>query len=154
MRGALGTALEDKSETVIKVELDEKDKNVSIVSCQYARNKAFDTFEICFDEMSGQFITRTFGETKPSQHPSNSKKPEPFEFSEEEHFAAIHNVFTNMENNMKVYITQGIMYNELIKRVQSLGFSENKSRKQYKYWMDKGWVEKVGSLYFSKIAPF
>lgn len=49
MTGAIGTVLEKKSETVIKVELDEKDRMISHISCQYARNAPFHDFSIVAD---------------------------------------------------------------------------------------------------------
>ncbi len=56
MTGALGTALEKQSETVIKVEKDEKDESFSHVSCQYSRNKKFPDFTIQFDEQKGEYV--------------------------------------------------------------------------------------------------
>jgi hypothetical protein len=50
MTGAIGTIFEKKSETVIKVELDEKDKMVSHITCQFSRNKPFDNFSIRADD--------------------------------------------------------------------------------------------------------
>jgi hypothetical protein len=50
MTGAIGTIFEKKSETVIKVELDEKDKMLSHISCQFSRNKPFDDFSIRADD--------------------------------------------------------------------------------------------------------
>lgn len=50
MTGAIGTILEKKSETVIKVELDENDKMTSHISCQFSRNKPFQSFSITADE--------------------------------------------------------------------------------------------------------
>lgn len=49
MTGAIGTILEKKSETVIKVELDEEDKMTSHISCQFSRNKPFQSFSITAD---------------------------------------------------------------------------------------------------------
>lgn len=50
MTGAIGTIFEKKSETVIKVELDEEDKMVSHISCQFSRNAPFPEFSIRADK--------------------------------------------------------------------------------------------------------
>lgn len=55
MTGAVGTTLEKKAQTVIKVEKDEKDEGVSHISCQYARDIGFKTWSIHFDEELGRY---------------------------------------------------------------------------------------------------
>lgn len=50
MTGSIGTYLEKKSQTVIKVELDEDDRMVSHLSCQFSRDKPFHDFSIIADE--------------------------------------------------------------------------------------------------------
>jgi hypothetical protein len=54
-RGHIGTYLEDKSETMIKVEIDENDRLVSHVTCQLARNKPFENFSITMNEDTGYY---------------------------------------------------------------------------------------------------
>lgn len=60
MTGAVGTHLEKKSQTVIKVVRDDDgkedgDDNVSHVSCQYARDKGFKAFAITYVEELGRY---------------------------------------------------------------------------------------------------
>jgi hypothetical protein len=59
MTGALGTTLEKKSQTVIKVERDDEndggDPNTSHVICQYARDAGFKTFSIRYAEELGRY---------------------------------------------------------------------------------------------------
>jgi KaiC/GvpD/RAD55 family RecA-like ATPase len=63
MTGALGTTLEKKAQTVLKVERYEDvvedrrkaDPNLSHISCQYARDKGFPQFTIGFDEKLGRY---------------------------------------------------------------------------------------------------
>lgn len=50
MTGAIGTIFEKKSETVIKVELMENEPMISNISCQFSRNKPFETFSIEADD--------------------------------------------------------------------------------------------------------
>lgn len=52
MTGAIGTILEKKSETVIKVELVEGDPMTSNISCQFSRNKPFKEFAIRADDQN------------------------------------------------------------------------------------------------------
>ena len=49
MRGALGTELANKSDLVIKAELDEENENVSTVSCLLSREMRFSSFDISRD---------------------------------------------------------------------------------------------------------
>lgn len=53
MTGAIGTYLEKKCETSIKVELDEEDRMISHVSCMQSRNKPFSDFSITMNELTG-----------------------------------------------------------------------------------------------------
>jgi KaiC/GvpD/RAD55 family RecA-like ATPase len=59
MTGAVGTTLEKKAQTVIKVERDDDnekgDPNISHVSCQYARDKGFKSFSIQYVEELGRY---------------------------------------------------------------------------------------------------
>lgn len=57
MTGAIGTILEKKSETVIKVELDENDSMSSHITCQFSRNKPFKDFTITADDNNKYSIT-------------------------------------------------------------------------------------------------
>lgn len=50
MTGALGTYLEKKCQTAIKCEKDEKDEDISHVTCQYSRDRGFPPFAIMYDE--------------------------------------------------------------------------------------------------------
>jgi hypothetical protein len=50
MSGKLGTYLEKKSQTVIKVEKEEDNEEISHVYCQYARDKGFKSFGIQYNE--------------------------------------------------------------------------------------------------------
>lgn len=56
MTGAIGTALEKKCESSIKVEKDEDNDNLSHVSCHMSRNKSFPDFTIVFDEEKKQYV--------------------------------------------------------------------------------------------------
>lgn len=57
MTGAIGTILEKKSETVIKVELVEGDAMTSNISCQFSRNKPFKDFAIRADDQGKYSIS-------------------------------------------------------------------------------------------------
>lgn len=56
MTGALGSYLEKKCQTAIKCEKDEKDDNVSHITCQYARDKGFPPFGIMYNDTEGHYI--------------------------------------------------------------------------------------------------
>ncbi len=56
MTGAIGTYLEKKCQTSIKVEKDEKATDLSHISCQLSRDKSFPDFTITYDEDKGQYV--------------------------------------------------------------------------------------------------
>ena len=62
MTGAIGTYLEKKCETSIKVELDEEDRMVSHVRCMESRNKPFTDFSIEMNQATGfyQIVNEDF----------------------------------------------------------------------------------------------
>lgn len=55
MTGAIGTYLEKKCETSIKVEKDEEKADYSHVSCHLSRNKSFPDFTIVYDDEKKQY---------------------------------------------------------------------------------------------------
>lgn len=79
MTGAVGTTLEKKAQTVIKVERDDDkeggDPNVSHVSCQYARDKGFKSFSISFVDELGRYDATPETEIK-SKGKKGDKRPE------------------------------------------------------------------------------
>jgi len=95
MTGAVGTHLEKKSQTVIKVEKDDDgkedgDPNVSHVSCQYSRDKGFKSFSIQYVEELGRYDRLPEGEIE-----SKGKKGDrsPGAYREEDHKLIITRTF-------------------------------------------------------------
>jgi hypothetical protein len=56
MTGAIGTYLEKKCETSIKVEKPEDNEDISTVTCQFSRNKSFPSFVIEYDPNKNRYI--------------------------------------------------------------------------------------------------
>lgn len=88
MTGAIGTILEKKSETVIKVELVEDNKMASNISCQFSRNKPFEDFAIEADDQGKYHIMdeATVDRGKPKTVP-------PDDFTEEQHSTLLQQIF-------------------------------------------------------------
>lgn len=109
MRGALGTALEDKSETVIKVE---KDGNKSKVFPIYSRHKDFEPFEIEYNEQESKYIKLDAGMPEVGRPKKAALHPE-------EHQQKIYNAFKGNKLGYKAMI-------EAIKQEYSVG--DNKAK--------------------------
>lgn len=95
MTGAVGTHLEKKSQTVIKVTRDDDkegggDDNISHVSCQYARDKGFKSFSIQFVEELGRYDLVPESEIQ-SKGKRGDKRPEAY--SDEDHKKILAAVF-------------------------------------------------------------
>jgi hypothetical protein len=97
MRGALGTALEDKSETVIKVEKDEKDKNKSAVYPLYSRHKDFERFEIEWSDEANGYV-------KVDLNANEGGRPKKGEMPIEMHREKVYNIFAGRKLGYKAMI--------------------------------------------------
>lgn len=88
-RGHLGSEIINKAESVISVEKDENNKDVSIVSAPFIREKDFEPFVFGIDENGLPQIQGAF-----SEEPSvKSKYRNPTDFTTEEHYEIIQAVF-------------------------------------------------------------
>lgn len=144
MTGAVGTHLEKKSQTVIKVERDDDanekgsekgSPDISHVSCQYARDKAFKSFSIHFDEQLGRYdaTPETMVTTKGKQ---GDKRPE--NYPEDMHAKIIARMFGYSE-----LIPEGDIQNKVFNAVKQItgDFLEPTNRRQFvKYYNERALI--------------
>lgn len=91
MTGAIGTYLEKKCETSIKVEKQEDDESISDVSCQLSRNEAFPTFSIEYDKEKGRYDVINEADRVASKGKGGNTNPEAY--SQEVISTVLTNVF-------------------------------------------------------------
>jgi hypothetical protein len=137
MTGAIGTYLEKKSETVIKVEKpeDEEQQQYSHISCQYSRNAPFKTFTIEYDEEAGAYRT-TDEQAVTTKGKKGDKSPEGY--ADEVHSSIVKRMYT-----IRYALNEGEVRQALAKAVKATTGDEIKSR-DLKRWIDyysgKAWI--------------
>lgn len=124
MRGALGTALEDKSETVIKVEKDDKEKNRSKVYPIYSRHKDFEAFEIEWSDEAGGYI-------KVDPAINEGGRPKKAMLSDEDHRRMLEWAFNGRKLGYKAMI-------DSIKAIYQVG--DNKAKEIAKMGLEAGYI--------------
>jgi hypothetical protein len=113
MTGALGTYLEKKCETSIKVTRDDDsekgDANISHITCQYSRNKAFESFSIEYSERDKRYVVIN-DQRVSSKGPGGRTDPEAFDDSV--HKAILTRVFVYRDSyddhGLKIAISKAI----------------------------------------------
>jgi hypothetical protein len=139
-RGHLGTELNNKSETVFDISVNEMDKERSIVSSAYIRDRDFEPFaffinESSLPEIDEEYENRTDG--------SSNKKTawNPVEWQVEALKDLIIQVFKISENDSLKYgqLTDGI------KNYSGMGM--NKAKKFFEYFMANKYIIKEGTKY-------
>ena len=102
MRGALGTALEDKSETVIYVEKYEDRPDASSVKGQYCRHRDFEPFDIVWDEFNLKYRAETVAPPKAGR----PKKTEGTDIS------------VHVANAMRMFVYPTMKYGQLVETIR------------------------------------
>lgn len=128
-RGHIGTELENKSETVISVEKDQKDKGLIIVNAKLMRNKEFEPFAFRINndglpELSEYGVSVT---------KSNSKCPS--DYSDKFHLEVCQKIFPE-NNNCSKNELNFILRDELKK--YDIDISDKPAREFIDYYIDKG----------------
>lgn len=124
MTGAIGTIFEKKSETVIKVELMENEPMISNISCQFSRNKPFETFSIEADDHNNYTLVDE------SKIIKNGQKDFNF-YSREQHIDFLDNIFGE---NMSLSEEK---VQKAIKRLADTSISNPISPKTSREWVEK-----------------
>ena len=93
-RGHIGTELNNKAESVIKVEVDKDDKSISVVESVLSRDRDFEPFAFCINEDILPELVEDYSPTE--KGPGRPKKPpfDPyFDISESVHRSALEVAF-------------------------------------------------------------
>lgn len=108
MTGAIGTYLEKKCETSIKVEKDEKQPDLSHVSCQLSRNKSFPDFTILYDESIKRYAVLNEDQVT-RKGKTGDKSPEAY--AEDIHASILSKVFVVRDNYNDYELKRAIINN-------------------------------------------
>lgn len=128
-RGHIGTELENKSETVISVEKDQKDKGLIIVNAKLMRNKEFESFAFRINNNGLPELSEYSG----SYTKSNSKCPS--DYSDKFHFEVCQNIFpenNNCSKNELNFLLRGAL------KKYEIDVSEKPAREFVDYYIEKG----------------
>ncbi len=122
MRGALGTALEDKSETAIKVEKDQDNPNRSTVKPIYSRHKDFETYSIVWSDDAMGYIL----EEAPAMKQAGRPKKAPMSIDQ-----------------LKEALPRAMKYGAMIDRVKGVvGCGDNSAKAMVKGCIQEGMIIK------------
>jgi len=135
MTGALGTHLEKKAQTVIKVEKDENNEEVSLISCQYARDKGFKNFAIKYDDELGQYAI-TAETSVITKGPKGDKNPEAY--SADVHHSIINRLFIYQQAIPDSEIQPKIL--RAVKSITGDYLTSSQTRKLINYYNDQAWM--------------
>jgi hypothetical protein len=137
MTGAIGTYLEKKSETVIKVVKEEELDSISSVSCQYSRNKAFSAFSIEYDEAKNHYVI-VDDQRVTTKGSKGDKRPQAYPDD-------IHELILKRAFNVRSALQDFELNNGLVKAIKHVTQDEIRA-KQVKLWIDyyqeKTWLFK------------
>lgn len=144
-RGHLGTELINKSESIIEVRKSDKDKNISLVSGSYTRDKDFEPFAFTIDNDELPILIDY--ELNEDQKDSTEREPENFE--DQYHLNLLDDIYKDSEIYSK---------NELGRKVKNalrrydVKLGDNKTRIYVQYYIDKKFVKNLGNESYMKLA--
>lgn len=139
-RGHVGTELTNKAETVITVELDGKDKKVSVVEARECREEGFNGFAFMVNESGLPEVLANY--EIGSKGPGVKKQFDVHSYPPETHKKVIETIFSNGPiNGRDQYIQQtrsgwGTM-------IPTPG--ESAAKLAMAYWEQMGWVKNIAS---------
>ncbi len=139
LRGHIGTELLNKAEAIIKVEADDKNKNISIVSCERSRNKDFEEFAFQIN-MHGLPTNCDM----PVKTNGGNEKVQPKQLSNDAHKKMI---IDNIENVAKP-CRKGTLTDSICDSLEELGWGslgKRKGEQFLRYWITNGWVINNGT---------
>jgi hypothetical protein len=138
-RGHLGSELVNKAESVISVAIDEQDRNLSVINCEFSRDVPFEQFLMGIDQNGLPY--HAVDDREPVV--KKSKLPSPDEVTPEMH----------KKITLSVFNEGSYGYGETVKRakeeLEKHGFKmgDNKTKEFIQYWQDKEYIQKNDKVY-------
>lgn len=145
LRGHLGSELERKCETAIRVEKDEKYPNFSHVMCKESRNKEFEDFTIMYDDLISDY--KVLEKEDPiysvKEESNNDFYISPEEYGKPHHKSVVNKMFKKEIEGMKILSRDQA---GLLRDIASYGtggvkrLSKKCAKKWLSYYEEKCWL--------------
>ena len=146
-RGHIGTEINNKAETVIKVEKDKPDENISKVSAVLTRAQTFPTFAFCInDHILPELVEDYVSEPKKAGRPTKKEFDPYFDITKEQHETALERIFPTMFDEFNYEELQ----NRLVEELRTIlgSFNKNKAAAEITFLRNKRMVvQDNGKLY-------
>ena len=146
-RGHIGTEINNKAETVIQVEKDKSDENISKVSAVLTRAQTFSTFAFRInDHILPELVADYVSEPKKAGRPSKKEFDPYFDITKEQHETALERIFPTMFDELNYDELQNRLVEEL--RIMLGSFNRNKAAAEITFLRNKRMVvQDNGKLY-------
>lgn len=146
-RGHLGTELNNKSETVLKITVPENQKEVSIIESEFIRDRDFEPFAFSINDYGLPYLLDDFSLNENS---SSSKGANPAEIVRQTHFNDIlFEVYKEVDN-----LPYGRLYKSIKEVYSKYGkMGDNKAKEWVQYYVNQGYIEKIDKGYYLKEIP-
>jgi hypothetical protein len=134
-RGHIGTEINNKAETIIKVEKDKSNENISKVSAVLTRAQTFPTFAFRInDHILPELVEDYVPEPKKAGRPSKKEFDPYFDITQEQHEIALERIFPTMFDEFNYEDLQ----NKLVEELRTIlgSFNKNKAAAE-KFGLDK-----------------
>ena len=159
IRGTIGTELQNKAETVVSVVVDPNNKDVSIVTAELCRDRAFEPFAFSINEQGLPFIVEGWqpdqraGSRKDARADKPPKPPRtltPGQLNSDTHETILRRAFTDVPPDK---------YNVTCNRIKTAAeyfghtFGDNRAKEFVTYYVDAGLLLKDKTTYSLNLAP-
>ena len=146
-RGHIGTEINNKAETIIKVEKDKSDENISMVSAVLTRAQTFPTFAFRInDHILPELVEDYVPEPRKVGRPAKKEFDPYFDITQEQHEAALEKIFPTMFDEFNYEDLQNKLVEEL--RIILGNFNKNKAAAEITFLRNKRMVvQDNGKLY-------
>ena len=141
-RGHLGTELINKCETHISVNVDEKDKSISIVNPEETRDISFNPFAFCINEDGLPECLPDY-EIKGSGDNSSKKHFEPFKLQPESHHLVLKEMFKDGDIQGKDSM---IVKTKIAWEANGFKIGNSKAKEAMEYWNKMDFVKNIARV--------
>ena len=141
-RGHLGAELINKCETHISVEVDKKDKSISIVSPEHTRDVSFDPFAFQVNEHGLPALLPDY-EIKGSGDNSSKKHFEPFKLPPESHHFVLKEMFKDGDIQGKDSM---IVKTKIAWEANGFKIGDSKAKEAMEYWNKMDLVKNIARV--------
>ena len=146
-RGHIGTEINNKAETIIKVEKEKPDENISKVSAVFTRAQTFPTFAFRInDHILPELVEDYVSEPKKAGRPPKKEFDPYFDIKQEHHETALERIFPTATDELNYEELQ----DRLVEEFRSIlgSFNKNKAAAEITFLRNKRMVvQDNGKLY-------